>query len=85
MLYKLNVEYRELAVLRLRLLKEVQSNNGIIPVEDFKKLFACIIKNSNGELKTKFTEAIKLNNEHVSYHKLSTLINKFQYNPFCVK
>ena len=85
MLYKLHVEYRELAVLRLRLLKEAQINGGTVPIEDFKKLIKCIIKESTESLEKCLIEAVRADDKSVSYCKLSSLINKFQYNPFWIK
>ena len=84
-MYKLNVEYREMAVLRLRLLKDLPNNNGVIPVNTFQNLFRCIIKNGTNELERKFIDVIKLDNENVSYYKICNLINKFQYYQVYIK
>ena len=85
MLYNLHVEYRDLAVLRLRLLKDITKSEGIIPIEDFMKVFRCIVKFTTLEFEETFINIIKYDNENISYYKLCDIIDKFQYRCVYVK
>lgn len=79
-IYKLNIEFRELSILRLKLLKDIPSTQGVVPIDEFKKLFRCIVTNSTEEFERKFVSTIKNNKDTVSYQKLCDIITKFQYN-----
>jgi len=81
----LNIEFRGLAVLRLKLLKDLQHTKGIVPIKDFRQLFRCMINNATEEFECKFIETIKHDKDHISYHKLCDIIKKFQYNLHYVK
>ncbi len=82
----MNIEYRQLDVLRVRFLHDIQRSGGNILPEDFFGLFRCVAPNAPPELERKFAAAIRSEDgSSIDYYKLCDIIGMYQYHRYRVR
>lgn len=80
MIYSLNIEYRELNILRVRFLRSLQESKGVIQIGEFSKMLKCVIRNCPKKLEDLLIEQTRGENNTINYHKLCEILNLFQYH-----
>ncbi len=80
------MEYRQLNILRIGLLRGLQETSGEIPLEKFRKMLRSIIRNISGELESLFIEQVRTENRGtVDYQRVCEVVNLYQYHLYFVK
>jgi len=85
MIHEQNVEYRHLNILRVKMLRELQENKGIISLQKFRTMLKSIMRNVTQILEDLFIEIISNEYGYIDYQKLCEVINLYQYHLFFVK
>ncbi len=85
MIHSLNVEYRQLNILRMRFLRTLQECKGVIQPAEFETALRSVMKNPSTEFVELFLRTIKADDGTINYYKLCEIINLYQYHLFSVR